>query len=277
LGIMAPAATEPEKNAGGDGDAPVTAPRLESCYFGGLEWDRLARVLRHTARQHLQGWDVNVERIAPERKVANQYGDPGYTANALKLDRWVQLVNEARDGDRLLLIDTDTVVLAPLDPVWDMAFDVALTTKVSGSRPPFNAGVVFCRVNERTRSFFRYWRFCDEEMLRNGGLFQDVRKRYVGLNQSALGWMLELRGQPGRLPDIEDLFLRWIPCSEWNAEESCWLTEPLERARVLHVKGALAATVFKRRAAEVGLIPLADMWRQLELEARNAEDVCASA
>ena len=43
-------------------------PRLEACYFGtgdhGARYERLARVLEHTAQEHCPDWDIRVERLA---------------------------------------------------------------------------------------------------------------------------------------------------------------------------------------------------------------------
>src|SRR5688572_24146347 len=134
------------------GSSVTTAGRIIVRYFGSKEWDRLVSVLRYTITQHCQDWLVDVERVQPA-ELASPLGSKVCVANTQKLEYWADAVRALPDGERVLLLDGDTVIMKSLDDVWDRAFDVAYTTKPEGSRMPFNAGVIFLRVSPASRAF----------------------------------------------------------------------------------------------------------------------------
>ncbi len=251
--------------------------RLEACYFGGASWDRLAHVLRHTARVHCSGWAVNVERITPQQR-QSPLGVPGHVHNTQKLDWWAGRVVAAADGDRLLLIDADTMIMRPLNDVWDRDFSFAYTTKPSGSRYPFNGGVIFVRVDEASRRFFAEWHRENLRLLRNPVEHQAWRAVYGGCNQAALGSLLERMTwrslcrdiNEARLGDVRVRVAR-LPCAEWNCEDTSWRTADLSQVRIVHVKSHLQLTVFRQNGSDKSLLPLADLWRRFEREAGAAE------
>ncbi len=166
----------------------MTRPRLEACYFAGADrrWERMARVLAMTAQEQCRGWDVNVEAIQPGAVAMRSTLPRTIAANTRKLERWTELVTASQDGDRLLLMDADTMVLRPIDDVWDEAFDLAYTTRHSG-RFPLNGGVLFVRVSHGIRAFFARW--CDENtrMLHDRAHHATWQRRYAGINQAAFG------------------------------------------------------------------------------------------
>jgi hypothetical protein len=258
-------------------------PRLEACYFApapglpavagrplsrppapGLAraWPRLAAVLEFTARRHCPTWQVTVR---PLEQPAASSARATFTANTYKLDHWRDLVAAAEDGDRLLLVDADVAILRPLDPVWDLPFDVAYTIKPPSAGKPFNAGVVFVRVSDRSRGFLDRWAEENRRLYADADALRPLRRVYGGLNQSALGSILTT-GVPSRL----GLHLRALPCAEWNLEDSGWPTFDPAVARVLHVKSALRLAVFGAGTSTATLAPLVRLWRGLEREATLA-------
>lgn len=240
----------------------MSAPRLEACYFNppGCHYDRLARVLEHSARARCPGWSVNVRQIATPA-----LHDAG-GANKRKLDEWTALVATAADGERLLLIDADTMILRPLDDVWAQGFDVAYTTKPGDRLRPFNAGVVFVRVTAQARAFMAAWR--DE----NTRLYLDRRARaewaakYAGHNQAALGSLLE-RGVPAAL----GVQLQQLPCVEWNCEDASWEKFDAGVTRIVHLKSGLRLAALGLGANMPRHRPLVRIWRDLERECQPCQ------
>jgi len=233
-------------------------PQLHAVYFGiDPQWARLARVLEYSAHQHCPGWDIDVRAItpAPCHPPARTAAHAAYVANTQKLDEWTRLVDQAPDGDRLALLDADTMVLRTLDAVWDQVFDVAYTVRTS-SRFPINAGVIFVRVSDRTRAFMAAWRDENHRQLGDPARHQRWRRQYGGMNQAALGALLEQRGGP----DVK--FLR-LPCVEWNAEESAWPAVDRARTRIVHLKSGLRRALFHGTSAR-SLLALVHIWRTFE-------------
>ena len=238
-------------------------PRLEACYFGAgrssEEWPRLARVLASSAARHCPGWTIHVTAIAPPpARRASALGVQADVCNAVKLDRWQQLVAEASDGECLVLIDVDTMILRPLDSAWKHAFDLAYTVKPAGARFPLNGGVVFVRVSDRVRTFMGQWAAVNDRMLQDGTLHQAWRRRYGGINQAALGCVLETGSRT-------DLQLLPLPCAEWNCEDESWSAFDAHVTRIVHLKGLLRRAVFHRSiVTDPHALRLAAVWRELE-------------
>lgn len=231
-----------------------------SCYFGdaGGQFDRLAPVLAATAARQCPDWERRIIRLdRPKRSGAVE---ESYRANTHKLDFWSESVQQLPDGAEVLLIDADTVILRPLDDVWQEAFDVAYTVRPKPYKLPLNAGVVFLRVNDRSKAFLRQWADVNRRMLTDRPLHQKWRARFGGLNQAALGCVLA--SPPA------DLRLATLPCLEWNCEDSAWSDFAPARTRIVHVKSALRLAVFNLQpATKPGVRPLVTLWRSLERQA----------
>ena len=250
-----------EPSDGATAHAPAPAPAvnaLVSVWFPGEgdQYPRLARVLDYTARLFAPSWLIRVEAI-PRGSLVSRASQTAMD-NSWKLEHWARAVEAAPDGSGVLLLDTDTFVTAPLDPLWATAFDLAYT--VRDAEPfPLNGGVVAVRANERSREFMWAWHRRDREMLRDLDLREPWRRRYGGQNQAALGSLLEG-------PERERLHVEKLPCWEWNCEDLSWRRFG-PGTRIVHVHAALRATVFHFGATTPALVPLADLWRRREREA----------
>jgi hypothetical protein len=234
-------------------------PRLFSCYFrgdAGEQFPRLARVLEHTAREHCQGWTIDVRAITPPPAPAAD-GTAAYEHNTQKLDAWARLVWELPDGAQVLLIDTDTQILRPLDAVWEQPFDIAITRRPATCKLPFNAGVVFARGSAASRAFMLRWRDENRRMLTDMVYHRPWRRRFGGINQAALGCTLETI-------DRSTIAIAELPCREWNCEDSTWSQFDPAVSRILHIKSALRQQLFLLRPSIADLRPLVTQWRRIE-------------
>lgn len=241
-------------------------PRLVACHFrtntngDPTMWPRLARAFRYSAAKHLQGWSLEIAELEPW-PITSSRALPYDGHNTQKLEHWVEALGRSEDGDRVLLIDVDTVILRALDDVWgDEAFDVALTRRPRGF--PFNGGVVFVRVSERVRVFMDRWREENRRMLTDRAYHLQWQKKYGGLNQAALGMLLETGAAEG-------MVLRHLECREWNCEDQTW-AQFGTATRILHVKSALRTAAISKVYAQRQLRKLADLWREIEAEAKAA-------
>lgn len=244
---------------------PAGAPILYACHFAGdasEQFDRLARVLAHTARQHCNGWDIRVERISPAPCRALD-GTVAYERNTQKLDAWVDVMHALPDGAQLLLIDADTMILRTLNDVWQRDFDIAYTVRPSSCRLPLNAGVLFVRVNDRSRAFLTAWRVENRRMLADRTYHLQWRRKFGGINQAALGATLQHHAA--------GVMLDRLPCHEWNCEDSTWTAFDPAVTRILHIKSALRMGVFATGIVRPPVKALVGLWRRVEKDAVRAQ------
>lgn len=238
-------------------------PCLYSCYFGrGLQdqWSRLATVLTFSAGLHLPGWDITVERVEKQRIYQSAMGIAAHEENTQKLDRWLQIVNDAPEGQQLLLIDVDTAILRSLDDVWTQPFDVAYTSKPKGSRFPLNGGVLFLRVNDASRSFVQKWATYNRTFLTDRAYRSNpLRKTHGGINQAALGAVLREANTHTQIATL--------PCVEWNCEDESWAQFNQQTTRILHVKSGLRRAALKIHGARIKETHVARVWQRLEQQA----------
>jgi hypothetical protein len=225
-------------------------------------------VLEYTARKNCPNWQVNVRKVGPPVlpegvKVSRSDIGAPFIYNVYKFRFWLRSVVEAAEGELLCLIDADTMVLRPLDPIAAMDFDVAITSKRGLTRLPLNGGVVFVRANERSRRFMRAWWDWNVKLIGDWRLHSIWRQKYAGMNQAALGALLESGGtQMAKVLEI--------PCAEWNCESSSWDRVDLRQARVVHVKGQMRRGIMapdKHKLSTPQRLTIAQEWLRLEKEA----------
>lgn len=244
----------------------MTPPRLEARWWGQIQWPRLSRALEYSARAHNPDWLINVQRIAVDLP-HSPLGIPSHSANTAKMSAWRRIIETSHDGDRVLLIDADTMVLRPLSDVWDTAFDFAYTGKPHTARFPFNSGVVFVRVGPKTREFFRAWEAENVRLLESPREHQIWRARYGGVNQAALGAMLE-----NKIVAQMEMVIAELPCREWNNEDSAWQEFATANPRVVHLKSGLRQCVFSGTVLRPEFQQIIDTWRAIDRAAADDEE-----
>lgn len=241
----------------------MTPPRLEACYFGeglGGQWPRLAVVLAYSTVQHCPDWRCTIAcRPMPLGRVS----EVSHTANTAKVEYWSDVVAAAADGDRLLLVDVDTMIVGKLDAIWEHSFDVGYTTCAPAARLPFNAGVIAVRVSDRTRTWFRAWRDLNRRMRFDRVFHETWRRQYGGLNQAALGYLLE-HPQHGAIPGWRGIHLRPLSGLRWNCEDSWWQAFDPEHTRIVHIKSGLRLAIFGGDRIPTGTERIVKRWRALE-------------
>lgn len=204
-------------------------------------YERMAKVLGYSASVHCSDYETTIEQIHPPttKRDGNTRGRNGLATNTDKLNAWNRVVENCNDGDKLVLLDADMMIVAPIDDVWDFAFDVALTNKRT-SRLPFNGGAVYLRINDKSRHFMRLWRDVNERLYNDPKAHAPWRKKYGGMNQASLGYLKDT----DRIP--EDLRLKWLPCWTWNCCDDAMWRCPKD-ARIIHIKSGLRRSVFRRK------------------------------
>ncbi len=247
------------------GHAPGVTRELHAVFFGsrdgrGDRWNRMGAVLDWSARQAMPDWLVSVRRFTQPPTSAES---ASFVDNTHKLEEWTRIVEASADGTELVLIDADTMVLGPLDAMFsDGSPDVQVTRKYNTQRFIFNGGVVAIRSSEDSRAFMRTWRDRNEEFFRNPAQRAPYLLTFGGINQSALGSLLE---EP-----------RWnklvgmLDCQRWNAcYEPLWQRAEATHAAVVHFKSHLRRELFGSRTGKY--FSLIAKWEKFEREARSAQ------
>lgn len=239
--------------------------RLVSVYFSERDgrsagvYARMARALERSAAANSPGAPLRMLRISPDwerlGKLWRRGHDPereSLLGNTAKLEAWAEAVESAAAGELLGLLDADLLVTGELAEVELLRFDLAYTERPAGARYPLNGGVVFLRVSERTRRFMHKWVALNARLLANGGEHQPLRERFGGINQAALGSLLETAG----------LDVLALPCAAWNCEDSCWSSFDPARTKIVHVKSQLRQACFGQRAIDPYNRPLVELWQR---------------
>jgi hypothetical protein len=228
-------------------------------YFGegtlGRTYRRLARVLAFTATQHCPGWDVQIHHLERVPAYTSALGNASHVYNAQNLAAWDAVIQQAREGDEVLFLDADTMIVNPLDPVWDAPFDVAYTVRTKGAIP-LNAGVVAVRVSDRTRRFCARWSATCQHFLRHEAAHRPWRRKYKGINQSSLGALLEAHDHGCQIAPLT--------CLEWNCENTEWASFDPRRTRIVHLKSGLRRAILGVMRPKPEMQPLVAIWRELD-------------
>jgi hypothetical protein len=244
----------------------MTAPRLEACYFGpGVDgrWNRLAQVLRATARQHCPTWAIHVHDVPV---TLLERGKRQEALNTAKLEYWNERVQSAADGDRVLLIDVDTFIVRPIDDIWDRAFDLAYTAR--SSIFPLNGGVVFLRISAPVKAFFATWVAENRRLLEHrSDQSQEWRARCGGINQASF---VAVMNQPHAIAILA------LPCAEWNCEDTSWAAFDPNVTRIVHVKSALRLACLDTQPVPPALATLASLWKSISRQTQQLEEARAS-
>jgi hypothetical protein len=197
--------------------------------FGGGKY----RVMTNALKRSI---DANSEHSLTIHEITDKPG-PGrikLTTNSLKLKKWNEIVQEATDN--VVLMDCDTILLKCISHVFEKDFDFAYTERTKGGHFPLNGGVVFVKPTKKSKEFFNEWLRVNDKMMDNFNFHRPWKKKYAGINQAALGYLLE------RKPELNILK---VPCSKYNACDPVdW--EDVSDAHVLHIKSDLQNQCFAK-------------------------------
>lgn len=228
---------------------------------GGSTYERLLGALTNSARTVCPDIPFDVHRMDRDRtsRSANTCAKAAqklsFVDNTHKMRAWNRIAQETPDGEIVLLLDADTFLTGDPSILESMEFDVAYTARPEGSSFPLNSGVVPFRGGPVARAFFAEWLEVNEEFLADGTRHQTFRERYGGINQAALGAMLERGSATGILR---------LECAEWNCEDTTWKAFDPDSTKVVHVKSALRRVCLGLQTPSPHHLPLLEAFRKLD-------------
>ena len=249
--------------------------RWESVHFAGhctSAYQRLADVLLLSMAACSPASNFRLRHVAPDAehaalaKLAHGGCKQHWVDNARKALHHTKIIQEAKDGELLGLIDADTMVLRELDFIEQIEFDVAYTVRPPGAAWKLNTGVYFVRVSPAVRQFAELWFSAVRLMLAVEKFHDEWRrvKQYGGIHQAALGFLLE--SWPGR----HGLRFVELPCETWNCVPSVIDAAPMPK--IVHVMGPMREWCFGRSQppTEAGR-RLVEVWQGFDRTARGQE------
>lgn len=193
-------------------------------------YDILLDVFKYSAEKHMPA--VKFETITPA--LPQPDGDKIYfmTKNTVKLGYWIDEV--LRSDEDTIIMDCDMLLLKDISLAFNFEFDIAITRRDS-FRVPYNGGMIFVRPNERSAEFLRTWKEINQKMYEDEAFHRPWRRKYAGMNQASLGWVVENAG--------DNLHLISLPCRTWNICQEDWAKID-EKSKCVHIKSKLRKSIF---------------------------------
>lgn len=205
--------------------------KIISVYFDYAQdkrYSTMAEVLKYTAKKYCPECDFELIKLkAPMRD-----GPRSFTSNTVKMDCWIDLLNNSDDD--VLFLDCDMIILQNLHSVLSGNYDIGITKRTK-SRVPYNGGFVVVKNNDKARDFMLLWQDVNTKMYKDRLFHSKWRNKYAGMNQAALGYILE-----------KEKFLaciNYLPCKIWNSCDDDWKFLNAE-TKVIHIKGNLRRAIF---------------------------------
>jgi len=217
-------------------------------------YHELFEVFKQSVKENIPEAEI-VELHVESVKEGNLNTRSLYT-NHQKLLAWAEYAKEMTED--VIFIDCDMLILGDLFEVFNLySFDIAITARSKTERIPFNGGVVFVRNTDKAKSFMKRWAEVDTQMFNNPIFHRKYKKKYQGMNQSALGYLYE---EEKHLAVIET-----VPCSRYNALNKEWLLikkdTPKEKMPLaVHFKGSLRRHLFNNTSSKIYYV--IDLWKQ---------------
>jgi hypothetical protein len=231
--------------------------RIVTAVFGGEPYARFALVFRASCRQAMPG--VRFSTVKGRTPVDD--GRPwDCRMNTEKLRLWMEAA-ERWPRENLVLADCDMLAVGDVTHVFeDHGFDIGYTARSESL--PLNGGILFIRPTRAARRWLAALARINAAMRRDPAFHAPYRDRYHGMNQAAMGFLLE---QP-----IASVRVRAFPCRRYNAVGlDDWRKMGPETVFV-HVKSSLRKVVLGRpvsRSESAACAEAAALWRAVEAAA----------
>lgn len=201
------------------------------------DFDRLVKVLFNSWEAHNQipleihnmpdGWD---------RKYKH-----GLWVNTLKLEKWAELFQQDT-----IFLDADLLCTGDMSKPFEMIYHLGYTENKARGRI-LNAGVFYAKYTDYSKLFFAEWVKTNRDMLNSQAFHTPWRRKYMGINQAALGFLIEKGWNIEKLPEKYNL------CD--------WTPEKVKDAHMIHVKSDLRVDMLMGG----GKYPhVAKIWRKYE-------------
>lgn len=228
--------------------------RIVTVVFGGDPYVRFAHVFRRSVQRAMPAVRFTALR---GRKPIDDGRPWDCRMNTEKLRLWVAAA-ERYTGEDLILADCDMLAVGDAAHVFeDRDFDIGYTTRSEGL--PLNGGILFVRPTRAARRWLRALERVNAEMRADPEFHAPWRQRYHGMNQAAMGYLIEY--------PLAGVRVRPFPCRRYNAVSLADWSSIDGGTVFVHVKSSLRKVVLglpvtTREAAACARA--AQLWREAE-------------
>lgn len=221
--------------------------------FGGEPYERLSRVFRRSCELAMPGAAFSLIRSTAPAEDGRPWD---CRMNTRKLELWAEAA-ERHPSEALILADCDMLALGNAAPAFaDSSFDIGYTRR--SSILPLNGGILFVRPTRAARRWLRALVRVNEAMRGDPAFHGPFRARYHGMNQAAMGYLIE--------HPLAGVRVRAFPCRIWNAVGlEDWVAP--DGAVFVHVKSSLRKVILGRQVSPQearACATVAARWRAVE-------------
>jgi len=230
-------------------------------YDNDTKYKTLLDVLEYSAKTNMPDAEFIAFNIdAPQ--VEELPGQKMLISNTVKLKIWVEQLQKARKGDKLAFFDADMLIMRDFSQVFNYNFDVAYTYRMDYGRLPLNGGVMFAKPTRKAKSFFRKFLEINNYFLTHKKEHDEFRRIYAGMNQAAMGWMLERSNHRANILGL--------PCPLWNVCNEDW-HQMRPDAYILHIKSRLRLMCLGKKKITKDIKEVVDIWKNYYIGMKENE------
>ena len=168
-------------------------------------------------------------------KLFKNFGDGTRSVEASKKGcLWQVGLESVVDLNRpIVFLDADTMVLKPLDRVFQDRFDIGYTIR-DGYKWPLNTGVLFVVKSPSVDKMFEKWVDYTEKILSDNVLIQEAIDKEGGADQMSFRYILN---------EFKDLTFLPLSSKTWNMDKC---TRDMDSVGIFHFKGCLPLLLKQR-------------------------------
>ncbi len=226
-----------------------------------MNWDRqyqqFLRIFCYSAEQYV-GVTPVVLKI-DDGNVARKRGK-SFGCNSAKLRAFSAFAQKT--DFPIAFMDCDMIVTGPvLKPLLEDDFDIGVTRRDMHAKYRYNGGTIFYQPTKAATAFLARWSQVNDMMYTDNKFHKPWHKKYAGINQASLGYMLEEEAKKVRIKEFPTW--KYNSCDHMN-----WIqlrsSDFGERVCVVHCKSDLRRAL-KRYDSRMGQYKaILELWTRLD-------------
>lgn len=152
-----------------------------------------------------------------------------------KMYMWNKIMEDQEDEGLIILSDLDTLYLKDVSDAFDTGLDIGYTAKDDTSlRYPLNTGILFFRVNDRSKRFLKGWMEETNRILYDKDRSKEAIDTFGGVDQKSLSIMIGKSTNFFGLTESNGVKLFGFKASQYNVHKD-WSNPYV--GGMLHFKG----------------------------------------
>ena len=180
--------------------------------------------------------EVEVVTLKLEVPAVRDGKRPGCWVNTVKLQELSKYI--ASCDDDVIMADCDMLCTKEAGDIFERDFDIAVTFKDKPQgRCPLNGGIILIKNTPLAHDWILKLSEINDKMYFNKDFHNQWMGKYFGMNQAAIGYMIEASGHEAKVIRLST--------QKWNNCDYDWINFN-EDTVFVHVKGPLREAIFQR-------------------------------